>query len=404
MKVLMLTPDCYMIDRRILLEAKTLTKAGYKVILLAGFECPEEEHYFADGIEIYRYRYDWDDERLKKIRAFLPDNDKLKMFMNRVYLYFARRLFGINPFEQFMLTKLLQFEADIYHVHDLPSLKVGVYASHERAIPLIYDAHELYYAQETLSPSLQKLYYKIERKYIRHTDVVITVNNFIAQLMAERYRIKTPEVIMNCAEVPENFVPENKSLIRNKGTIPADWKIVLYQGWISPERNIETLIRGARYFQEKCCLVIIGYGAHEFELKRLARDEGLENKVFFLGKVPSDEMINYTTGSDIAVIPYRPIDDNHLYCSPNKLFEYVLAGVPVVTDDLPFFRKIKNEYGFICITDMGSSEAFGKTVNEILASPEKIKDLKFRCNEASKELNWEVEGQKLLEIYKKVKK
>lgn len=402
MKIVMITPDSYMIDRRILLEAKTLVQAGHSVILLAGFECPEEEHYVLDGIEIYRYKYDWDDERLKKIRAMLPDNDKIKMFVNKVFMRLARKFFEINPFDQFMITKLLQFDADVYHVHDLPCLKAGIQAARKKGAKLVYDAHELYYAQDVLPISLQRKYFKDEKKYIRYPDVVITVNPFIAGLMAERYHIKEPKVIMNCTELPDGFTSYTGNIVKEKGGIPSDWKVVLYQGWISPERNIETLIKGVSFFPEDTCLALVGYGEYEATLRKLAEELGVLERVFFLGKVPSHEMLYYSVGADIGVIPYRPIDDNHRYCSPNKLFEYVLAGVPIITDDLPFFQMMQEKYGFICVTDMGSPEAFGRTVTELLSSNQKLSSMRINCKRAAEELNWEVEGKKLLEIYKHI--
>lgn len=399
MNIVMITPDAYMIDRRILLEAKTLVKAGHKVTLLAGFECPKEETYIEDGIEIYRYQYDWDDERLKKIRAKLPNNDKIKMVANRTFMFFAKKIFNINPFEMFMISKLESFDADVIHVHDLPCLKVGYYVAKSKNIPLVYDAHELYYAQEVLGPKLQKFYYNFEKRYIKYPNELITVNPFIAKLMSERYKIKEPNVIMNCTEKPMNFNPDNKYLLRNKANIPEEYKIVLYQGWISPERNIETLIKGVKYFPKNVCLAIIGYGEYEKILKDLAKEEDVEDRVFFLGQIPSDEMLNYSVGADIGVIPYKPIDDNHLYCSPNKLFEYILAGVPIVSNKLPFFQLIQNRYDCINTTDMESPKEFGSKISELLSNEEKLGKLKENCRKAAEELNWDEEGKKLLKIY-----
>lgn len=405
MNIVMLTPDCFMIDRRILLEARTLVKAGHKVTLLAGFECAEENHYIQDGISIYRYRYDWDDERLKRIRERLPANDRLHMLMNKVYMFLAWRFFEKTPFDQFMVSRALQFEADIYHVHDLPCLKAGWYAAQYRNVPLIYDAHELYYAQEILPGRLQKLYFNLEKKYIKYPDAVVTVNSFLAKLMAERYKIKEPQVIMNCAEIPADFEPNSSAQkLRQKGNIPMDYKVVLYQGWLSRERNIETLIKGAKHFPDNVCLAIIGYGEYEVQLKEIAEAEGLNEKVFFLGPVPSDEILNYTAGADLGVIPYRPIDENHLYCSPNKFFEYVLAGVPVVTEDLPFFQLMKERYGVVHIADMSTPEGFGRTVKKIFSDVSLLEEMKLCCLEAAKDLNWDAEGKKLVEIYKMILK
>ncbi|MDJ0734364.1 MAG: glycosyltransferase [Nostocaceae cyanobacterium] len=397
----MLTPDCYMIDRRIILEAKTLVKAGHKVTLLAGFETPVEEHFQQYGIEIRRYCYDWDDERLKRIRAKLPANDRLRMLVNKTYMFLARKFFEISPFDQFIISKALEVEADVYHVHDLPCLKAGFYASKARKVPLIYDAHELYYAQDILPIKLQKLYFSLEKKYIKYPDVVITVNSFIASLMAERYQIALPEIIMNCTELPGDFAPEAaKQKLRHQGNIPHNYeKIVLYQGWISAERNIETLIKGVKWFPKNTCLAIIGYGDYAKNLREIAIAEGVAEQVFFLGEIPSNQMLNYSAGADIGVIPYKAIDDNHLYCSPNKFFEYVLAGLPIITDDLPFFRLMKDKYGVIEIADMSSPKTFAKVVYQLIDTSSKLENLKKMCRNASKELNWEKESKKLLAIY-----
>ncbi len=399
----MLTPDSYMIDRRIILEARSLVQAGHKVTLLAGFETSKEEHFEQDGIEIHRYMYDWDDERLKKIRKKLPNNEKVQLFVNKTYMFLAKRFLEVSPFEQFMISKALEFDADVYHVHDLPCLKAGYYASKMRNVPLIYDAHELYYAQDILPTRLQKLYFSLEKKYIRYPDVVITVNPFIARLMAERYEINEPQVILNCTEVPSNFNPQiAKSKLKEKGKIPNDYKVVLYQGWISPERNLETLIKSVKYFPENTCLAIIGYGDYEVTLRQIAEQEGLAEKIFFLGKIPSEEILNYSAGADIGIIPYQPIDDNHLYCSPNKLFEYILAGVPIIANQLPFFDLINNQYGIIENADLSSPQALGKVVSQLISTPSKLENLRNLCYEAGKQLNWDKESEKLLTIYNKI--
>ncbi|HAG11511.1 MAG TPA: hypothetical protein DCK76_09060 [Desulfotomaculum sp.] len=396
----MLAPDCYMIDRRILLEARAFIDAGNKVTLLSGFECQKEEQYIQEGIDIHRYKYDWDDERLKKIRTMLPKNDYFRTFINKSYMYLARRFFEVSPFDQFMINKALDFDADIYHVHDLPCLKAGYYAARFRSVPLVYDAHELYYAQSVLPLNLQKLYFRMEKKYIKYPDVTITVNPFIAGLMAERYKVKQPEVIMNCTEsLIEIDSEEAKKKLRKKGNIPESYKIVLYQGWISQERNIETLIQGVKYFPNEACLAIIGYGEHENVLRILAKKENVGEKVFFLGAVPSDEILSLTAGADLGVIPYLPIDDNHKYCSPNKFFEFILAGVPVITGDLPFFRLMNEKYDIIKFVDISNSEMFGKLVTKLFSEPLLLDNLKTNCYKAGKELNWEVERKKLLNIY-----
>ncbi len=397
----MLTPDCYMIDRRILLEAQTLVKQGHKVRILAGFECPKEEHYVEKGVFIDRYQYDWDDELLKVIREMLPANDKIRMFVNRVYMYLARRYSAISPFERFMIARALEHEADVYHVHDLPCLKAGWHAAKARKVPLVYDAHELYYAQDVLPPKLQKRYFELEKAYIKYPQAVITVNPFIGKLMAERYGIPIPEIIMNCTELPPDFQYGN-SLLREKADLPDNAKIVLYQGWLSAERNIDTIIQGVKWFPENTYLVIIGYGQHEAKLREIASQAEIEGKVRFIGQVPSDEMVHYSTGANLGVIPYLPIDDNHRYCSPNKFFEFVIAGVPIISHELSFFTTMKEEYSVVQTTNMESAEAFGRTVCQLISDSELLRQMKANCLEAAQQLNWEQEGKKLLRVYNRL--
>jgi glycosyltransferase involved in cell wall biosynthesis len=403
MKVVMLTPDSYMIDRRIILEARTLISAGHEVVLLAGFECAREEHYTEHGIEVHRYTYDWDDERLKKIRRYLPRNASLIALFTRLYMFIARRCFGISPFDRFIISKAMAFDADVYHVHDLPCLKAGYHAARAKGASLVYDAHELYYSQVHLSAVGKKTLFNLERRLIRFADAVITVNHFIARLMADRYAIPEPRVILNCTERPQNLdMNEARRTLREKAGIPQSARVVLYQGWISSERNIETLIRGVRHFSDDVVLALIGYGAHEEVLRNVAREEGVDGRVVFLGQIPNDEMLRYTAGADLGVVPYLPVDENHLYCSPNKFFEFVLAGVPVIAHDMPFFRVMQESYGVVYIADMTSPRAFGEAVTALLGRDVLLEEMKEKCAAAGRELNWDREGEKLVAIYETV--
>ena len=398
MTVLMITPDSQMIDRRILLEAKSLVKYGYKVILLAGFECQQEESYIEDGVEIHRYKYDWDDENLKKIRQKLPNNDRLKQFVNKYYMAFARRIFTINPYNRYILTKALEFDFDVLHIHDFPVLKIGSFIAKYKEVPFIYDAHELYYAQDVLPKKTQKKYFKEEKKYILRTDMVITVNKHIAELMNKNYKIKKPKVLFNATKLSPNYVLE-PSKLREVANIPSGKKIVLYQGWISAERNIESIVRAVKFFDDDIVLLLIGYGEFEIQLKKTVIENNINEKVKFLGQVESDKMLSYTVGADVGVIPYLPIDLNHKYCSPNKFFEYMRVKVPVITHRLPFFEDMNKIYNTCITCDMQSPEDIAKTINHFFSS-NTISNLNLE--KASFELSWEEEEKKLFKIYKQL--
>ncbi|MGC8927804.1 MAG: glycosyltransferase [Myxococcota bacterium] len=403
MKILMIAPDIFMIDRRIILEAESLIKAGHSVTLLSGFECKKEEHYTMRGISIHRYVYDWDDYRLKVIRKFLPDREILRRAVNRGFILFANRFLTLSPFERFIFDKANQFEADIIHCHDLPVLKPAILLSAIRDIPLIYDAHELYPSQKVLPFRLRLRSFLNERLYIKYADYVITVNEFIADIMKRRYRVRDIGVIMNCAKPLKNQdLNEYRGLLRERLKLKEGDKIVLFQGWISQERNLDNIVRAFKYTGENIKLVLIGYGPYESKLREIVRRERLKKRVFFVGEVPSDEILKYSVGADIGIIPYEPIDENHKYCSPNKFFEFILCGLPVISNELPFFMSMNKKYGAVITADMKRPYELAKVIKSVFADEDRMNRLRDGAIKASLELNWSVEEKKLYDIYEKV--
>ena len=402
MKILMLTPDALMIDRRILQEARTLTRAGHQVTLLAGFECSKEEEYQLDGSHVRRLRYDGDGTRLTRLLRFLPAPGRVKRLLTRALLFLARRVLPVPPFERFILEHALRHPADVVHVHDLPALHAGVLLARAWRVPLVYDAHEIYYGQEVLPPHVRAAYFRKERRLIREAAAVITVNDFLARLMRERYGLPEVHVLYNCADPAPSFDPvraREDSPLRT--FVPGPGPILLYQGWISHERNIDTLIKALAHVPPPARLVILGYGDYAGHLQQLACDLGLEGRVHFFGPIPSGAMLRHTAGGDLGLIPYLPIDENHRYCSPNKFFEYVQAGVPVLAHDLPFFRQMAGRHGVVACADFTAPEPLGRALAALLCGGA-LQEMRQRCLEARKALVWAVEGEKLLGLYRRL--
>jgi glycosyltransferase involved in cell wall biosynthesis len=390
-RVLMITPDHLMIDRRILQEAQTLRQAGYEVELLAGFECPEPLAYEQDGVRIKRFKFEWAGSRRSPLRAVL--------------LRIARRVIalitGRTKFEEFVLQQIMRSEYDILHCHDFPLLAVAVEAKRRRPTPLIYDAHELYHAQTQLPTRTQRRYRRRECRLVRHADLVITVNPFIARLMSEDYGCAAPEVLLNAA--PLRAPGDARSGLRELLHLDARDRIVLYQGWMSAERGIDRLVRAARHFPAHIRLVLIGYGAYESALREISAEQGTDDgRVIFFGRVASEDLAPLTCSADLGVIPYHGVDLNNYYCSPNKLFEFLAAGVPFVCNDLPYLRTVLDTYGCGLVTDLTKPDVAAQAILALLDDAESLSRLKHAARTAARSLNWEIEGQKLLALYRRV--
>jgi glycosyltransferase involved in cell wall biosynthesis len=401
-RVLMLSPDCYMIDRRILQQARSLTAMGLDVTLLSGFESPREERYAVDGIDVHRYQYDWDDERLKRLRARLPASERLTRAVNFVFMKVVRRALRLGSYEAFIMSRIRMFRADVVHVHDLPMLKYGALAAREWNVPLVFDAHEIYYEQQSLPLRHRILLRRQERRHLGRTALFFTVNDAIADHYEHVYG-RRPRVLLNCADAPPSgFDAGSRRRLRELAAIPHDAPVALFQGWISAERNIETLVRAAAMMPREACVVIIGYGEFEQPLRRIVEQKRLQDRVRFLGRVEGDELLRLTAGADVGVIPYQPIDLNHRLCSPNKFFEYVQCGVPVVAHDLPFFRSMATAHGVVHTGDLSTTEGMARTVGAMLGDADRLARMKRCCRTAAATLNWDVEGRKLQQSYREI--
>lgn len=400
MNILMATADHLMIDRRILQEARTLVGQGHQVILLAGFECPQRESYVHDGIRVERFAFDWQDSRFSRMAKrfhWLSGSSSYRQAW-RVFRAWANRIAALNSFEYFIFERMMEYQVDLLHVHDFPMLAPAVKLAAARQVPLIYDAHELYYAQVQLPKAVQARYKKKEARLIKQADVAITVNPYIASLMADRYCVSAPDVIMNAApKVP--VLPG--SPLRERFGLSADARILLYQGWISEHRGIERIVHAATRFDQQIYLVIVGYGAFEEALKHQVTELNLNHRVFFFGGVPSEQLHALTCDADVGIIPYHGVDENNYFCSPNKLFEFAIAELPFISNELPFLRDIANQYGNGVMADLGSPGAIADSVNQLFADETHLALLKRGAKAAREDLNWDVEGQKLLAIYQR---
>jgi glycosyltransferase involved in cell wall biosynthesis len=171
---------------------------------------------------------------------------------------------------------------------------------------------------------------------------------------------------------------------------------------MSAERNLDTLVRVTAQLPEDTYLVLIGYGAYEPVLQALCADQPWHDRVRFLGRIEPDDILMFTAGADVGMIPYLPIDLNHRLCSPNKFFEYLQVGVPVVAHDLPFFREMAQTHGVVTVGDLSTVEGMGEVLNALLADDARLQKMRDACRKASLTLTWEVEVQKLLDAYVQV--
>ena len=333
--------------------------------------------------------------------AFLPGLGKLALKLRDRLAYSRSRVFEPNIWDRAIARRVVYFDPDIIHAHDLPQLYGAVLAKRRLKVPLVYDAHEAYPEIDTLTPE-QKAFLRIrEKKLIRETDQAYTVNPYIARFMEERYHHRPIKVIMNATEPPAGFVPgKHDDRIRKRLKLGSDQQLLIFQGWMANVgRGLAELVEGMGLVRENIHLVMMGYGDTDF-FKDIARKAGVEDRVHCLDPVPWEELIAWSAAADAGIIPYQPVDLNHRYCSPNKLFEFIAARLPILANDLPFLKEVVEGEGFGIARPLDTPESMAKAINEMFdPALGHLQRARAALMEKGPHWEWREEAKKLRSIY-----
>ncbi len=326
---------------------------------------------------------------------FAPEWAAIKrnpLLFHKGFLFYAE--FNLKLFFYLLFAK-----ADLLVANDLDTLLPAHLVAKIRRKPLVYDTHEYFTGSpEVAHRPLRRWFWKsLERLLFPRQKTIITVNQSIAQLYEKEFGKKL-HVVRN---VPRYRQPD-QSFSRKDLDLPENKHIILLQGsGINVDRGAEELIMAMRpeYGIENALLLIIGSGNVIGQLKKQVNGENLGDRVLFLPKMPYEKLMQYTSVSTIGVSLDKPDSLNYLFSLPNKLFDYIMAGTPVLVSDLPELRRIVKKYQVGVISKNHDPAQIAHCVKEMLNDPEQLSRWKSNCLEAAKELNWEKEEDVIKGIY-----
>ena len=382
--VCMVVYNFFVNDARVIREAKTLVKSDYEVTVFAlhkeGLRQNEEMHGF-------------------KVNRIHLTSGKLPQY----------NIFQILKYFEFILRCYLRTrkkDISICHSHDLEALLVGYLITKSNKCKLIYDSHELWgdpgYIFFT-RPSYPKFVFFIQRKLehfiMGRAHAIITVNDSIGAFIARENKVRKPYVIKNVHNLAK--VTKSNEIKEKIGIIDDKRKIILYQGGFRRGRGLENLIVSMRWVDD-AVLVMLGDGVIRKDLKDLAVEHKVENKVFFVRAVPPEEVFSYTCLADIGVHPIENRCLNHYYCLPNKLFEYLMAGLPVAVSDFPEMARIVKKYKVGEVFNPAKPEDISRAINSLLNNQDKYQECKLNTKKVNQIYNWGNEEKKLLRIYREL--
>ncbi len=292
--------------------------------------------------------------------------------------------------------------ADVYHAHDLLTLPVAWLCSRLGRGKLVYDSHELWLdrPEKQRSRFNRFLVRSIESFLIRRTCATIAPGISVGWELSNRYTMVPPLIILN---VPSYRPFEHNTVFRDKLGIPAEERIILYMGRVSWHRGIEKGIQSLKYLSN-CRLVIFGFGPEQYisGLRKLIGKEGLTGRVHFFDAVPFDEVTRYAMSADVGLVLHQNVSLNYYYVSPNKLFECMAAGLPVVGSNFPDLKRYIEGYNLGVTCDPESPEEIADAINYILSDDSRYNQMRENALEAAKIFNWENESRKLVALYQEL--
>jgi glycosyltransferase involved in cell wall biosynthesis len=374
-KVAILVFNNFLYDSRVLREAISLKEGGYDVKVIAFHEEELPEFEYKEEIPVYRIRL--------KSRSWSKS-------------YFVQIIKWIELFYRIVKNHR---DADFYHVCDVLPLPVGMLIKKyfNKNAKVVYDAHELEFDKNVDRKFYGKLISFLEARYIKKVDAMMTVSEPIAKVYGEHYNITPPKVVMNCANL-QNVKPNH--VFRKKFNIQPEQIIVLYQGSLKPNRGVEELIKAFKTFSDKYVLVLLGIPYTNAYLDYLKNEMEKVNNIFYHPVVAPNELLSYTSSADIGTYIIQKTNRSHDMSLGNKIFEYIHAGLPVITSDLIVTREvIGNKLGFVLKED--TTDEIKKAIDTILENG--FDSYKKELQIAAQEYNWENQETIMLQIYEELK-
>jgi glycosyltransferase involved in cell wall biosynthesis len=304
---------------------------------------------------------------------------------------------GIIQYVEFTLKlwlKLFSYKATIYLSNDLDTLLPNFLHSFFRKKALVYDSHEFFTGVPELmnSPIKRNLWKFLEKILLPKIKYGYTVNESIQKLYKSMYGVNL-KVVKNVPlyDAKNTFTKINYDI---------DPFILNMQGaGINKDRGYEEAIEAMQYLPNNFILQIIGDGTVLNELKELVAKLKLQSKVIFISKVSPIVLKEYTKKANLGLSLDKSICLNGLYSLPNKLFNFIHVGVPVLASHLPEVKKIIDHYNVgICVNEV-TAQTIATAIIKLFEDKALLLLFNHNTQKAARELCWQNEEKVLNSIY-----
>ena len=361
-------------ESRILKETKSLVDFGLvdKVFIIAIWENGLKEHEHLDSRrEVWRVRL--------KTR-YLPDGSFWKVL----------------KFIEWWIKIFIRFKKEgitLFNSHNLLVLPLGVAFKIFVKSKLVYDTHELETETAAMSATRKKISKMIEKLFVCHVDSIIVVSDSIAEWYQNQYNLKEVHVIRN-VPYSQDIKTKNSTDLKRKLNIQDNEILYIYQGALDRGRGIEILLNVFSHLNKKKHIVFMGYGVLEDEVKKYEKNF---SNIHFQPAVKPDDVKYYTASADAGISLIENTCLSYQYSLPNKMFEYISCGLPLIVSDFPDMGKIvdENKCGWSVPVEKNSVAELIENISE-----QELGERRKNVLKCKDKFGWHQEEEKLLQLYR----
>lgn len=325
----------------------------------------------------------------KELTARSYATKRMKLFFTKGVLFYAE-------YQLRLLILLLMNKFDSLHANDLDTLLPNYLASRLKRKELVYDSHEYFTEVPELqgNPVKKKIWELAEGFVFPHLKYVFTVNQSIADVYSQKYQ-KEVKILRN---VPSRAMLNFSSQFQLPDFLNNKPYAILQGAGINVDRGAEELVEAMQYVNDLQLLIIGAGDVIEFLKKSVVQLE-LESRVFFIQKLPYEELLNYTHHAAFGLTLDKDTNLNYRYSLPNKIFDYAAAGIPILASSLIETKRIFDQYPIGLLVDNHQPKHIAEKMQQMMNDKNLIQVWKKNAQKLSEENYWESEVSEMLQIY-----
>ncbi|MBZ0298443.1 MAG: glycosyltransferase [Anaerolineae bacterium] len=376
----MVVHDDVIHDSRIWREARSLNAQGWRVVVvciaLGNSHLPDVQE--LDGFTVWRV--------------------SPRIFRSRDRVRTTRKLIQLAIALPTVFRRIRQSGAKVYHAHDFTGLVMVALAGVRQ--PVVYDSHELFFDRTFRGlprwiVSLLMALRPLEKRLAHQSVAFIATSDSHADRLVQNLDMPRPVIVRNAVDL--------RRLGDRAAVYPfvGERRVVAHSGSLLDGRHLPELVEALRHLPDDIALVLMGQGALADKLITQAETLGVAERFAIVPPVHPDCVAPTLSQADMAVVLPTAISMSAQFSLPNKFFEAIAAGLPLVVSSIPELKRMVDTYDLGLVCDPTNPADIAEKI-EALLQPETLARCRENAKRARSDINWANEEKKLIAIYQRI--